>query len=284
MHTTSGLSPIVDGVRGRALEWFTGKSRQDAACALDLLAASEAAEEWLPGASRKVAAALSKTNVARKLYGKYGKALEAIGGYDLPSEQRGWSVATLLQFGNWKRGLDIDFDAVQKGAKADELALVVDLARGFVSDFAPLVPLVERLDATRPAPVITSVGASPTVTKLLASLGLLLNAGTIRTPPIEWVSVERKTPAGKPYLAKVGYIHWPRGTVHNASRYAAGTQRNIQCHACGHAIKNAFNWVPLLLDSDDVVSVPHSLWVGRDCAETLFGIKVRGEVELEEIE
>ncbi len=206
-------------------------------------------------------AALGKSNVARKLYGKYGQQLESIGDYMTPVQQRGWEVAFLLQFGNWKRGLSIDFDAVRRKAPNDEIAHVVDLARSFVEDFAPLVPLMESLDATRPAPVFTSVGASPTITKLLASLGLLLNVSTIRMPPIDWHVVEKTDDRGKKYLVKVGTIRWPEGTVHYASRYAMGTDRNVQCHACGHAIKNAFNWVPLLIDNDE--GIPYSLWVGR---------------------
>lgn len=213
------------------------------------------------------------------MYKKYGKQLEAVGDYRTPDAERGWNVATLLQFGNWRRVSSIDFDAVRNRISDEELAHVVDLAQLFAGDFAPLIELVEVLDATRPAPVITSVGASPTVTKLLTSLGLLLNVDTIRTPPVEWVVAERVTREGKRYLTKVGYIRWPRGTVHNASRYAAGTDRNVQCHACGHAIRNVFNWVPLLLDDDH--GVPHSLWVGRDCAETLFGIRVKGDFEFE---
>jgi len=27
--------------------------------------------------------------------------------------------------------------------------------------------------------------------------------------------------------------------------------------------------------------VPHSLWVGRDCAKTIFGIQIKGEMNIE---
>ena len=186
MSNIEGTSPIVDSVRGPALEWFSGKARENAAEAFDLLAASEAAQEWLPGASRKVTAALSKSNVAHKLHKKYGPQLEAIGDYKVPLAQRGWWVDFVLMSGNWKRGLGIDFEAVRRGAPSEEIAHVVDLTRIFVLDFKPLVELMATLDATRPAPVITSTGASSTVTKLLQSLGLLLHIGTIRMPPIDW--------------------------------------------------------------------------------------------------
>jgi hypothetical protein len=276
--TRDSESIVVDEVRGPALEWFTGKARDEAVEAFDLLAASEVAQEWLPGASRRVTAALGKSNVAHKLHKKYGPQLAGIGGYELLRGQRGSEVDFVLAFGLWKRGLDIDFDAIKRNVPNEEVAKVVELAKSFVSDFEPLVELIATLDATKPAPVITSIGASPTVTKLLKTLGLLLNIRTIRLPPIEWKVVERMTKDGKPYLAKVGFIKWPSGTVHDASRYAGGTAHNDQCHACGHAIRNVFNWVPLLLDNDE--GIPHSLWVGRDCAETLFGIRVKGDFEL----
>lgn len=275
----SRSSPIVDSVRQQAIEWFSGKERQNAEHAFDLLADCESSAEWLPGASRRVEAALSKLNVARKLYTKYGKQLDAIGDYNTPREKRGWEVAFLLQYGNWKRGRDIDFDAVRAGAPNVEVLRAVDLARKLVEDFAPLIPLMDALNDTRPAPVFTSVGASPTITKLLTSLGLLLNISTIRMPPIEWRVVEKKYEDGRRYFAKVGTLQWPPGTAHNTSRYSLGTECNSLCHACGHAIKNAFNWVPIIIDDD--VGVPHSLWVGRDCAESLFGIRVKGDVELD---
>ena len=274
-------SPITDAVRGAAIEWFTGKAREAANEGFDLMAASEAAQEWLPGASRRVTAVLGKSNVAHKLHKKFELQLNAIGDYTLPRSQRGYEIDFVLAFGQWKRGLAIDFDAIKRRAPNDEVAEVVELARSYVNDFAPLVELMERLDATRPAPVITSTGASPTIMKLLKSLGLLLHIGTIRMPPIEWRTIERTDEHGKLYLAKVGFIKWPPGTVHEASRYAGrgceGSSSNEQCHACGHAIKNGFNWVPLLLDNDD--GIPHSLWVGRDCARTLFGIHAQGDLE-----
>jgi hypothetical protein len=75
---------------------------------------------------------------------------------------------------------------------------------------------------------------------------------------------------------KVGRVVWPEGTEHACSRFAASGSQN-QCHACGHAIRNAFNWVPLVVENAE--GVPHALWVGRDCAENLFGIKATGELE-----
>lgn len=271
------MRSIVEQARPAILEWFTGKARQNAEHALDLLAQSETAGEWLPGASRKVEAALTKSNIAKRLAMQWGRQLEAIGSYRDPESERGWEIAFLLQYGGWQRATKIDFDAIERKSPSPELTKVIRAAHVFLSDFTPVVELIAVLDVTVRKPVFTSVGASPTITGLLESIGLLANIATIRMPPIEWFTVERTELDGRKYLAKVGRLVWPRGTIHGASRYAE-TDRHRQCQACGHAIKNAYNWVPLLIDN--LEGVPHSLWVGRDCAQTLFGIQMKGNLEL----
>jgi hypothetical protein len=69
-------------------------------------------------------------------------------------------------------------------------------------------------------------------------------------------------------------VDWPDGTLHNKSHFNYSAN-NQQCQACGHAIQNPFNWVPIL--AFNTTKVPHSLWVGRDCASKLFGCKVEGD-------
>lgn len=277
MRTVEGPSPIVDRVRNSALEWFTGKARMNASEAFDLLADSEAASEWIPGASRRVAAALTKSNVALKLERRYRAELEALGDYQTPRDERGFAVSFLLQFSDWKHGRNINFDAIKARTRDASLTDVIEAARTFTNNFTPLVDLIATLDATRPTPIITSIGASPTITQLLRSLGLLVNIETIRMPRIEWITVEHVDKDGKKFLAKVGCLNWPKNTIHGASRYA-GTEQHEQCQACGHAIRNPYNWVPILIDGDK--RIPHSLWVGKDCAKTLFGIDVKGDLEL----
>lgn len=44
--------------------------------------------------------------------------------------------------------------------------------------------------------------------------------------------------------------------------------------------KKSDNWVPLL---GELAGSNRSLWVGRDCARTLFGIKVTGEMHVEHL-
>lgn len=49
----------------------------------------------------------------------------------------------------------------------------------------------------------------------------------------------------------------------------------LESEELGHAIKDPFNWVPLLAYNHK--KTPHALWVGRDCAEKLFGCEVEGD-------
>lgn len=279
MDKTNSKSPVVDANRETVLAWFTGKARVNAFAALDLLAQSEALGEWVPKASRSVWAALSKSNVAKRIGLKNRGGLEAIGDYKSPESHRGWSVSFILDFGKfWGHG-DVNFKAVHDAAPNVDLKLAVIECKRFVGEFAPITALLRRLDATRAKPVITYLGASPTVTKLLASLGLERTvATTARLCPVEWTTVERKNAKGKVIgYFQVGRTVWPEGTVHGASRYDHNREHD-QCQACGHAIKTD-NWVPLVVDN--AAGVPHSLWVGRDCARTIFGIKVVGAFEIE---
>jgi hypothetical protein len=262
--------PIVEA---DVLGWFTGKGREKAAWALARLAESEARGEWVSKASRTVRAIMvGKANVASRLGGKHRRELEAIGDYTVPMERRGWSVGHLLVYGGSNPG--IDFAAIREAAP-EALKGVITTAERFAADMAPVKALMAKLDATRPEPVFTYLGCSPTVTATLTYLGVEGNTETTRPCPIEWKEEVRKDKNGTTFYVKVGYLKWPEGTVHGTSRY---DRHSNHCESCGHAIKNGLNWVPLVIDNK--VGVPHSLWVGRDCARTIFGIKVDGEMEL----
>lgn len=140
--------------------------------------------------------------------------------------------------------------------------------------FKRLENLFLEWDATRPAPTFTKLGTSPTITATIKSL----DAVSVDVCPIEQKQVEFTDEKGKKAYKTIVILHWPAGTVHGTSRYSS-TNNNLQCQACGHAIKNAFNWVPLVLTAAD--GTPKSLWVGRDCSKSLFGIELDGELEIE---
>ncbi|MGH9651508.1 MAG: hypothetical protein ACRD3I_13705, partial [Terriglobales bacterium] len=71
---------MTETTKAGALRWFSGKGREKAAIALDLIATSEAQGFWVPKASRSTRAVLGKANIAANLARKHGKELDAVGG------------------------------------------------------------------------------------------------------------------------------------------------------------------------------------------------------------
>lgn len=204
------------------LRFFSGTGLDQARNALELLQLSIAADQWVPGASRRVTSIL--------LYNGIGKASKKL---------------------------------VGKAKLAHAMAL------------EPIRVLAQKWSSLRPRPTFTKLGASPTVTATLKDLG----ATAVDVCPMHYelgtVGVDSQ---GKPIEGYVAVLDWPEGTQHGTSRYR-GTNDNDQCEACGHAIKNRYNWVPLLLTTS---TGPKSLWVGRDCAKTLFGIDMDGDLEIKD--
>ncbi len=273
--------------RKRLLGWFKGKSLEKATLGLDLLEASVSNGSWIPKASVKVRAAFGGGSLAAKKLGEQVK-LHVSGCVPIVRPKWGtpeYEISRQLEsaldslvyalrncsiFYADRKDLSI-FDSLGLSGNAKA---AVDAAREWTTDWAPVIDAIRKLDATRPKPVFTSIGASPTVTKTLESLGIVSTIETLRLCPIKWVEAEVKDKNGKSSFHWVAYLDFPVGTKHNSSRHAHGNA----CHACGHAIRNPYNWVPLLVN--DASGQIHSLFVGRDCAETLFGVKVTGEVDL----
>lgn len=137
-----------------------------------------------------------------------------------------------------------------------------------------IAELVDLLDARRPKPVIVMATLSPTVAANI-STHIGIDVSTIQCPPShgEWVELEYK---GKKYRVYQVTIDWPEGTQHHKSRFFQ-SRNHMQCQACGHAIQNPFNWVPILAYGHGAAPAPYALWVGRDCAGKLFGCKVEGD-------
>lgn len=286
-----------------ALKWFSGKSLEKAKAALEMLTASVKNGAWLPGHSRTVRATLSKANLAQKLltekvvrgqHGRIGDQLENIAGqrfqrYDmepLGEEQEkacnmGWSLNHYMYFGQLSNMSKLDFALLRKYMNREgndpRIAKIVEAGEQFAADMAPLAQAMDQLDITRPKPVFTSLGVSGTITDTFTDARLDLDLSKIYYPEMVMKQVERINAKGEKYIAWVCMIIWPEGVVHGRSRFV-GTERNFdKCHSCGHAIKNPFNWVPVLINNK--AGVPHSFWVGRDCAKTVFGIDVTGDLE-----
>jgi len=269
------------------LRWFTGKARVNAEAALKMLEESLAHGSWLPRHSTKVSAALRKANVIAKIARNHRDDLEAINHYMVNGEyketiaalnrlypgRRGWELAHCMSSGSFTHVQKIDFASIRNAAP--HLNPVIDLAEQWADDFLPVVLAIEKLDATRPVPTFTVLGVSPTVTHTLKVMGIAGSMETIRPCPIRWEECTEVNPkTGKTVYFQIAHLDPPAGTVWDASIHAHGNH----CHACGHLIKNNYNWCPLLVD--DAAGTPYLLMVGRDCAESLFGIKMTGELEL----
>jgi hypothetical protein len=266
-----------------ALVWFTGKSRAAVeSFVIPALVQSAADGCWQPGASRKVHAALTKVSGATQNLGKLADgfqdaAREAEYGTPAYDLHNAWfAIMMAFRYGNHVESCGQAVEILEATKLTAEQKALVAQARAFVADLAPIWATVSRLDATRPKPVFTALGLSPTVTKTLTEQ-LKLNVATLRMPEyvVEYVEEEVTDKHGRTstQIKPVLTIKWPEGTCHGRSRFAHG---NL-CHACGHAIKNAFNWVPFLMD--DAAGVPHSMWVGRDCARNVFNVDVKGDAE-----
>lgn len=278
---------MIEIDRAAVLGWFTGKAREKASSALDAVEACLVQGYWVKGVSRRVRASLNKAGVASRLGRDNEGWLDRLGvpagelAFDAKYRELreiGWNIRSYLCYNAYEALARVDFAKAINAITASglnttkdaEKVLVIESARRYAADFAPVAAALAQLDSTRPPPVVTELGASPTVTATLARLG----AAKATICQIKWEKVARADGKGWYY---VGTLLWPEGTVHGASRYN-GTNQNDQCEACGHAIRNIYNWVPLVMDGPG--QPPKSLWVGRDCAATLFGIKVEGEVEL----
>lgn len=264
--------------RAAVLAFFSGKAQVNAAAALDLLDASIAQGFWVKGASRKVVAALNKANVAEKLARKVEKEEGRLSTYDpdekVAAEKKAlWNAVHVLQYGvfSWLPKM-----ATPVVSADSPYAGLVAMFSAYRSALLPVALAVVDLDATRPKPVFTTLGASPTVTRTVESF----DAVKVEVCPMEFKKVTVTDPkTGKDEIRHVVRLLWPKGTVHGVSRWSRF--RDCQCEACGHAIRNPFNWIPLILTAKD--GTPKALWVGRDCAKTLFGIDMVGDLEITEL-
>ena len=273
------------------LKWYKGKNAEKAKEALVMLAKCEDAGCWLPGtrAGVKVPAALWKANVVEKVARANDQWLNRK--FGVPMGRNSWEPEfneirdighilyhTMVFGATCADYEEINWEAAFAVCKNDEQRAVIEMAREFIRDMAPVAALIHRLEVSKPAPVFTAVKASRLVTTTLADMGLLAegNEKTVRVCPMHFERIEQTNPkTGKVESVPVAILDWPAGTRHGTSRFGAD---GCHCEACGHAIKNLFNWVPMLVD--DSQGTPRSMWVGRDCAETLFGVKMTGDLDI----
>lgn len=269
-----------------------GKALERVQQILPALAESERAGAWLPKVSRTARAVLSKQPVAEAFaranerpdtgrirdrssdVGLLEDVCDARGDRWFESKLRGWRLLHAMMFGSFELAPElVDLaDALAPHARDDAERVALARARQWAVDFTPLARLFAQLDATRPRPHYEFLQISAAVrANVQDAMGLSFQ--TVRAPEIRWtkVQVERD---GQLVWVWHGEVLWPEGCRHGASKFSVSVVGHSQCQACGHAIKNGFNWFPLVLDGP---GGPASLWVGRDCARHLFGCKVGGE-------
>jgi hypothetical protein len=264
-------------------EWFTGKKAEKAAWAIDQINASLEAGEWILGVSRTAKAALDKVNAKALNVAKMAEKLERALPYysdkypehNEPGAVKGLKEALRAVYWALKYGsgsLDEAALALIEAQEGAEYAEIAAAGRRVLAGRAPIVQAIAFLDSQRPKPVFVLKTLSPTGAKLLLDAGY--KPDTCRLPEFRYFRDEE----GRPEME----IIWPEGTKHGKSRFCRGTAQNFQCHACGHAIKNMSNWVPLAIDNKN--GETHSFWVGRDCAKKLFGVDMKGDAQYKNVE
>jgi hypothetical protein len=272
------------------LEWFSGKAR-DTIVNFTIPAIVESEEQgfWKKGVARTVRASLNKQNVAKSV----SKAMDAQLGEHDPYSGNGrtrlrydhplYNGAADMLYGSFERAAR-HLTAEAKAKRDAQGEFMLSLKPGstvanatierWAQAFAPVAELLARLDATRPKPVYVMKTLSPTVAEnITAHIGI--DVSTIRIPDMhgEYIEIEFKGEKCRVYQI---VVDWPEDTLHHRSRFMYSAKSNSLCEACGHAIKDPYNWCPLLAYGTDG-KTPYSLWVGRDCASKLFGCKVEGD-------
>lgn len=136
---------------------------------------------------------------------------------------------------------------------------------------------VQELDVARPPPKVTAIGLSAKVTKTLKEMNLDIDLPTIKMAKINfWLRPlfnKDGSPSmgydGKQRTERVYYVEWTPGIKHNMSRFNGGGH----CEACGKHIPSCrFVPVEATCKRNGLVS----MWLGCDCAASIFGIKDQG--------
>lgn len=257
--------------RAAILSFFSGKSLTNAIGMMDQIEASIAQGFWIKGLSRSALAVMTKANVAAKV----SKKGDDHGGFafqhdrSLPDPRRAFfNTHMILAYGT------MNVSSLEQGLEGLPLIEAAHpeytaFVRSFITAMLPLARAMAVLDATRPPPVFTEMKASPTVSRTLASL----QAESAYVCPMKFDREVRVGVNGAETTVLVCRLLWPEGIKHNTSRYTGA----CSCQACGHTIRRGDNWVPMVLTTAEG---PKSLWVGRDCAKTLFGVDYSGTLEI----
>lgn len=269
---------VMSAMKGKRLEHFLES--------LSLLEASLSAGGWVAGASRKIDKGFTGCGYQievpeRPSWENKNKKLEAL--YEARNE-----VNYCLRRGYYEPSLEQIEMAIADMSEKEKKKTPPELIRAWCALFSEKRRAKEYLDSMRKLPKITAIGLSPRVTTTLKEMNLDLDINSIKYPEIAY----RVTPIyteddkilvkggkkndyyeDKPQYCPIAYdpyVKWSKGIVHNTSRFAMGGR----CHACGKPIPSR-RFVPMEA-KDKKSGKLVSMWLGCDCAKSIFGIVDEG--------
>ena len=147
------------------LALFSGKPLEKAREALNLLICSMEQGFWVTGVSRSVRAVMGKSNVVQKAIPK-GESVWSK--WDSPLANLHMAVMYGPQY---LKRMDMEYmNLARKAAQEMGVEDAFAAVEKWVQVMLPVVQAMDFLDATRPPPVLTLLGVSPSVNKTLDAI------------------------------------------------------------------------------------------------------------------
>lgn len=266
------FSIVESAFKGKRLEKFQNSLR--------ILVESLEAGSWIKGGSRSCDSGFYQG--IEKNAGYFKKDYDD---KNAPAQDSAWALMMSLQYGkSYKGTLSIGdaFHILKKQLKnnhsnrAPKISVTEEQVEAWVQLCNEKATAIEWLNSARPIPVITDMGASPKVLRTLDEMNLALTASSLKFPKLE----RREKPykyinvyTGEEETGKhVYYVTiWEKGIKHGQSRFSGfAPSGHCRCDACGKSIPSGM-LVPL--EGKDNRGQWMSMFVGTDCAKSLFGVK-----------
>ena len=263
------MNSLTPELVAKVAEVLKGKKLEKLMESIGILNESLAAGSWAPRGAVKVQAGFNQGFVP-----KYRLPY-----YSGPEHDEDFSLEMCLGYGSTPYN-------VTKGSIDRLLArgiLPKKVTREHIEAWVALsdekVLAVEELNESRPRPVITAIGLSPKVTKTLKEMSLDIDLPSIKLAEIAYRLGPRRNREGQIMVAQDGsyslltknyYVKWTPGTKHAVTRFS---NLNCNCEACGRRIPSG-QFVPI--EADDATKGHVGMWIGCDCAASIFGVKDQG--------
>lgn len=262
--TNSNVSVIRKYLKGSRLSLFNES--------VDKINDSLRLNGWLPGYSRSYSKGLKGVGLSIS----YEKNL-MVGEYTSVNTARG-KLNGLLKEGFLHLGSSEIELAISDLNEKELKKTPSELIWAYFNLLKEVKVAVQLLNSLRPLPVVTKIGLSPKVTKTLKDMNLDIELSSIVMAKISYEYIPSRGKDGKVMSGKYGetlieltsYVDWSEGIKHNMSRFASSDH----CHACGALVESKL-FVPIEGFDNKTESLV-SMWLGRDCAKNIFGIKDEG--------